>query len=142
MKKNLLVLLVTVIAGTLISCGGKPGGLRSFEEIVPEFTKRLNKSLETATYNELVDLFDKKCYIIVNTEFHPENFTGRDGARTYFSTLPLEVEFEIGEIVMDGLRAETDYTYNHPDEGLRKGVWQFKLNNMGKISEFTVTPGD
>lgn len=142
MKKILLVLLVAILAWSLISCGGKPGGLRSFDEMVPEFTKRLNKSLETATYNELLELFDKRCIVIVNTEFHPENYTGRDEARTYFTTLPLEVEFEIGEITLAGLRAETDYTYNLPAEGLRKGIWQFKLNNMGKIREFTVTPGD
>lgn len=142
MKKILLALLVALMAWTLISCGGKPGGLRSFEEMVPEFTNRLNESLETGTYNELLELFDKNCIIIVNTEFHPENHNGRDGARAYFSSLPLEIEFEIGEINQSGLRAETDYTYNLPAEGLKVGIWQFRLNNMGKIREFTVTPGE
>ena len=135
-------LITTVLITAFIACGGKPGGLRSFEDMVPEFTKKLNQSLETGTFDELISLLDKKCIVIVNTEFNPEYYTGHAEALTYFNSIPLQTTFEIGEIKLVSLRAETNYRFNLPGEGLRIGTWLFKLNNMGRISEFTVTPGE
>jgi len=142
MKKLILAIPAALLLSIVFSCGGRPGGLKDFRELVPEFTIRLNKAIKTNTYNELIALFDKQCAIVLNTEFNPEMYHGHVGARQYFSGIPGDVVFEIGEIELQGLRAETVYNYKRKDGSRGSGVWQFKLNNMGKISEFTISPSE
>jgi|GEM_PF-1934955 len=142
MKKLIGVLPLAVAFSILLSCGSKPGGLKDFNEMVPEFTVRLNKALKSNTYTDLLDLFDADCAIVLNTEFNPEMYRGREGGRQYFSGMPEGTVFEIGEIELKGLRAETVYHYQQKNGASGSGTWEFKLNNMGKISEFTISPGD
>ena len=142
MRRIHIFILLTFSFCLILSCGGKPGGLTDFEEIVPKFTKKLNEAVIKGTFNDLLSMFDKKCIISINTEFNPEMFNGTEEARSYFSAIPENTVFSIGEIELIGLRAETQYTYRQKGGLVGDGIWNFKLNNMGKISEFTVTPGD
>ncbi len=142
MKKLIGILTAGLAFAILLSCGSKPGGLKDFNEMVPEFTVRLNKALRSNTYTDLLDLFDRECAIVLNTEFNPEMYRGHEGGRRYFSAIPEGTVFEIGEIELQGLRAETVYNYQQKNGASGSGTWQFKLNNMGKISEFTISPGE
>ncbi len=140
MNKRIITIIAFLTLAILIACGGKPGGLKDFNEIIPEFTERLNEAMNKATYNDLISLFDKNCLIIVNTEFNPEIYKTYQGARTYFSSIPLETRFTYGEIQIAGLRAETEYRFKQKNGLTGSGLWNFKFSNMGKISELTITP--
>ena len=142
MKRIYTFFLLTLSIFLILSCGGRPGGLTDFAEMVPKFTKKLNEAVNKGTFNDLLSIFDKKCVIIINTEFNAEMFNGIEEARSYFSSIPESAVFSIGEIELIGLRAETQYTYRQKGGLVGDGIWNFKLNNMGRISEFTISPGD
>lgn len=143
MKKLFLITAYLSIIALFISCGGKPGGLKDLTEIAPEFALRLNESLQTDDYAKLMKLFDKNCKIIVSTEFNPLFYDGTESARRYFASLPRETVFETtGGGELEGLRTEIAYKYKLKTGAWGDGTWKFKLNNMGKISELTITPGE
>jgi hypothetical protein len=79
---------------------------------------------------------------MLDTEFHPEVHEGIEDIRNYFTGLPLDTKFSIGEIDIKGLIAHTNYTYEQKNGAIGKGRWDFKFNNMGKIIELVIIPGE
>ncbi len=142
MKRILQTLLMTSILLVIVSCGDKPGGLRKPEEMVPDFCNRLNKACADAQYENLLKLFDDDCKILLQTEFNPEVHRGLKGARSYFSAIAVDTKFEIGTVSLTGLNAVTEYFFLQPNGVNGVGRWQFRINNMGKIRELTIIPGE
>jgi len=110
--------------------------------MVPDFCARLNKACEDVRYENLLKLFDDDCKIVLQTEFNPEVHRGMKGARTYFSAIPVDTKFEIGAVTLNGLDAVTEYVFLQPNGVNGSGKWMFRINNMGKIMDFTIIPGD
>ena len=142
MRKISFHLGLIAILAIQLGCGGKPGGLKAFEEIVPEFIERLNKACDTGIYDDLLRLFDKKAKLIISPEFHPEVLTTPEKIREYFTAFPLEIKFSISEVTINNLLAETHYSYTKPNGAIGTGIWQFKLTNMGKIAELSIIPNE
>ena len=126
----------------LASCGEKPGSLRKLDDVVPEFTKRLNHASKTGEYTNLMKIFDQNAIVLLNTEFNPEVMQGHSEILDYFSSMPAETQFTTSEVELSNLWASTEYTFIQPNGKTGSGSWQFKLNNMGKISELTIVPGE
>ena len=142
MKRIIQILIVVAIIFTITSCGDKPGGLRKLDEMVPEFCDRLNEACQTSEYNDLLKLFDDDCKIMLQTDFNPEVHQGISGARGYFGNLRIDTKFQIGEVTISGLDAVTQYSYMQENGASGTGTWQFRINNMGKIKEMTIFPGE
>lgn len=142
MKKITITLILLSIVVLLTACGGKPGGLKSFDEIVPEFVDRLNEACATGVLDDLMKLFDRKAKLIVRTKFHPEVLEGHEEIRNYFAAIPLDTKFRIGEINIVRLMAKTHYSYQQVNGARGTGAWNFKMNNMGKVAELYIIPGE
>lgn len=142
MKRITAALALLSIIILLAACGGKPGGLKSFDEIVPEFVDRLNEACATGVFDDFMKLFDKKAKLIVSTEFHPEVLIGLEEIRGYFTAIPLDTKFRIGEVDITRLMAVTHYTLQQVNGAQGIGTWKFKLNNMGKVAELSIIPGE
>ncbi len=142
MRKVILALASLSVLLLTISCGEKPGSLRKLEDVVPEFTKRLNKASKTGEYENLIHIFDENATIMLRTEFHPEVMQGHDQIIDYLSNFTPETIFQTGDVEVSSLRAGTDYTYIQPDGKSGSGNWQFRLNNRGKISELAIIPAE
>lgn len=141
MKHIATVIISAIILMLIASCGGKPGGLMKPEDMVAEFTKRLNMACTKAEYDDLLKLFDKNAKVLIQTEFNPELHQGLEKIRGYFSAIPLDTKFEIGEVRLSGLQAETRYSFIQKNGVSGSGVWKFKINNMGRIGELAIIPG-
>ncbi|NQS97932.1 MAG: hypothetical protein HQ591_05720 [candidate division Zixibacteria bacterium] len=142
MKRITAALALLSIIILLTACSGKPGGLKSFDEIVPEFVDRLNEASATGVFDDFMKLFDKKAKLIISTEFHPEVLIGLEEIRGYFVAIPLDTKFQIGEVSIVRLMAETHYSFQQVNGARGTGAWNFKMNNMGKVAELSIIPGE
>ena len=124
----------------MISCGEKPGSFMTVDKIVPIFTSNLNEAYETGSFKKLLGMFNNNSKILLNSEFNPEVFTGKEEIRIFFVKTTPGTVFKSGHVDINGMHATTEYSYKTEkgEEGV--GIWTFRMNNSGKISELTIVP--
>ena len=142
MRRSYFFLLLPVLLLNLYSCGEKPGSLRNLEDVVPEFTDRLNDATVSGNYTPLIRLFDENATLLLKTEFNPEVMNGRGEIEEYFLGYPKDTEFNTSDLQSSELTASAEYSYIQPNDKTGSGVWHFKLNNSGKIAEMTIVPAE